>query len=62
MYKASKELALRNGMAWIYLMKPTCLQISSTALSFGLLGLFFKVFKIPSTPLIIGFILGSMLE
>lgn len=31
-------------------------------LFFGLLGLFFKVFKIPSTPLIIGFILGSMFE
>lgn len=31
-------------------------------LFFALLGLFFKVFKIPSTPLIIGFILGSMFE
>lgn len=31
-------------------------------LFFGLLGLFFKIFKIPSTPLIIGFILGSMFE
>ncbi len=31
-------------------------------LFFGLLGLFFKYFKIPSTPLIIGFILGSMFE
>ena len=31
-------------------------------LFFALLGLFFKAFKIPSTPLIIGFILGSMFE
>lgn len=31
-------------------------------LFFTLLGLFFKIFKIPSTPLIIGFILGSMFE
>lgn len=31
-------------------------------LFFGLLGAFFKYFKIPSTPLIIGFILGSMFE
>ncbi len=31
-------------------------------LFFALLGLFFKMFKIPSTPLIIGFILGSMFE
>ncbi len=31
-------------------------------LFFALLGLFFKVFKIPSTPLIIGFILGTMFE
>lgn len=31
-------------------------------LFFALLGLFFKIFKIPSTPLIIGFILGSMFE
>ncbi|MGW8115406.1 tripartite tricarboxylate transporter permease [Caproicibacterium sp. NSD3] len=31
-------------------------------LFFGLLGLFFKAFKIPSTPLIIGFILGPMFE
>lgn len=31
-------------------------------LFFAMLGLFFKVFKIPSTPLIIGFILGSMFE
>ena len=29
---------------------------------FGLVGLFFKKFKIPSTPLIIGFILGKMAE
>ena len=31
-------------------------------LLFGLLGLLFKVLKIPSTPLIIGFIVGSMFE
>ena len=31
-------------------------------LFFGLLGLLFKVLKIPSTPLIIGFIVGSMFE
>lgn len=31
-------------------------------LGFGLLGLLFKSFKIPTTPLIIGFILGSMAE
>ena len=31
-------------------------------LMFGLVGLFFKIFKIPSTPLIIGFILGPMFE
>lgn len=31
-------------------------------LFFGLLGLFFKFFKVPGTPLIIGFILGSMFE
>ena len=31
-------------------------------LFFGLLGLLFKKLKVPSTPLIIGFILGSMLE
>ena len=31
-------------------------------LFFELLGLVFKCFKIPSTPLIIGFILGSMFE
>ena len=31
-------------------------------LFFELLGLMFKCFKIPSTPLIIGFILGSMFE
>ena len=31
-------------------------------LVFGLVGLFFKKFKIPSTPLIIGFILGKMAE
>lgn len=31
-------------------------------LMFGLIGLFFKYFKLPSTPLIIGFILGSMFE
>lgn len=30
--------------------------------AFGLLGLFFKMFKIPSTPLIIGVILGPMAE
>jgi len=29
---------------------------------FGLLGLLFKVLKVPSTPMIIGFILGSMTE
>lgn len=31
-------------------------------LFFGLIGLFFKLFKLPSTPLIIGFILGPMFE
>ena len=31
-------------------------------LFFALLGLFFKCFKVPSTPLIIGFILGKMFE
>lgn len=31
-------------------------------LMFGLIGLFLKVFKIPSTPIIIGFILGPMFE
>ncbi len=31
-------------------------------LFFALLGLMFKCFKIPSTPLIIGFILGKMFE
>lgn len=31
-------------------------------LFFGLMGVFFKIFKVPSTPLIIGFILGSMFE
>jgi len=31
-------------------------------LLFGLLDLLFKVLKIPSTPLIIGFIVGSMFE
>ena len=31
-------------------------------LAFGLVGLLFKKFKIPSTPLIIGFILGKMAE
>ncbi len=31
-------------------------------LIFGLIGLFFKVFKLPGTPLIIGFILGPMFE
>ncbi|WP_312280531.1 tripartite tricarboxylate transporter permease [Oscillibacter sp.] len=31
-------------------------------LIFGLIGLFFKAFKLPGTPLIIGFILGPMFE
>lgn len=31
-------------------------------LMFGLIGLFLKVFKMPSTPIIIGFILGPMFE
>jgi putative tricarboxylic transport membrane protein len=33
-----------------------------SVLFFGLLGVFFKLTKIPSTPLIIGFILGKMAE
>ena len=31
-------------------------------MAFGLMGVLFKKLKIPSTPLIIGFILGSMAE